>query len=67
MKENIELAKTLCRHFLKTELVKNIDSEDPEVDFKTENDFQITFLEAFLGLMRLLPRALMHKSKISWF
>jgi hypothetical protein len=36
-------------------------------DFKTENDFQITFLEAFLGLIRLVPRAFMHKLKISWF
>ena len=45
-----------------------IESIEVEVkDFKIENDFQITFLEAFLGIMRLLPRALMHKSKISWF
>jgi hypothetical protein len=45
-----------------------IDSIEVNIkNFKTENDFQIGFLEAFLGLTRLLPRSLLHKSKIPWF
>ena len=36
-------------------------------DFKTENDFQVSFAEAFFGICRLLPRTLMHKRIIPWF
>jgi hypothetical protein len=36
-------------------------------DFKTENDFQVSFLEAALGILRLLPRTLLHKRIIPWF
>ena len=45
-----------------------IESIEVDVkDFKTENDFQIGFPEAFLGLTRLLPRSIMHRFKIPWF
>jgi hypothetical protein len=45
-----------------------IESIEVEIkDFKTGHDFQIGFLEALVGLTRLLPRSIMHKSKIPWF
>ena len=59
----------LAEQAVKCSLVKaNIETIDVSInDFKTENDFQVLFSEAFLGICRLLPRALMHKRIIPWF
>ena len=59
----------LAEQTVKCALVKaRIETIDVCVkDFRTENDFQVQFLEAFLGFCRLLPRTLMHKTIIPWF
>lgn len=45
-----------------------IESIDVRInDFKMENDFQVQFSEALLGMCRLVPRTLMHNRFIPWY
>ena len=59
----------LAEQTIKCSLIDaKIESIDVRVnDFKTENDFQVQFSEAFLGMCRLVPRTLMHNRFIPWF
>ena len=59
----------LAEQTIKCSLVKaKIETIDVHIsDFKTKNDSQVPFAEAFLGICRLVPRTLMHKRIIPWF
>ena len=59
----------LVEQTVKCSLVKaKIETIDVRInDFKMENDFQVQFSDAFLGMCRLVPRTLMHNRFIPWY